>query len=131
MSEITFKHHVTAAVTGAALAVMIFATPVAHAEPAPIDDASGPRTVGAEPKDASGTPGPSFDEPVPIPGVGDQPTKPSNNATAEENAAYKKARAAYEAQVAARDRAVALEHARQAAKAYRECIARNNTNEVC
>lgn len=32
MPEITFKHHIAAAITSAALAAMIFATPVAHAD---------------------------------------------------------------------------------------------------
>ncbi|GKU42225.1 hypothetical protein [Mycobacterium montefiorense] len=103
----------------------------AWAEPAPIDDGSGPRTVGAEIEDGSGTPGPSFDEPVSIPSVGDAPTKPGPGATPDEVKAYEKALAAHEAQVQARDRAVALERARQIAKEYRECIARANPDEVC
>ena len=103
----------------------------AWAEPASIDDGSGPREVGAQIEDGSGTPGPSFDEPVSIPSVGDAPTKPGPGATPDEVKAYEKALAAHEAQVQARDRAVALERARQIAKEYRECIARAHENEVC
>ena len=61
MPEITFKHHIAAAVTGGALAAMIFATPVAHAGatpdvfgPAPAESVDGPRDVGAPTDDASG-----------------------------------------------------------------------------
>lgn len=103
----------------------------AWAEPAPIDDGSGPRSVGAQIDDGSGTPGPSFDTPVSIPSVGEKPAKPDDDATEEEVEAYEKALAAYEAQVQARDRATALERARQIAKEYRECIARANPDEVC
>lgn len=127
----TIKQHAAMMAAGAALAAMIFATPVAHAEPAPIDDASGPPTAGASIEDGSGTPGPSFDTPVSIPGVGEKPTKPDDDATEEEVEAYERALAAYEAQVQARDRATALERARQIAKEYRECIARANPDEVC
>lgn len=103
----------------------------AWAEPAPIDDGSGPRSVGAQIEDGSGTPGPSFDEPVSIPSVGDAPTKPGPGATPAEIKAYEKALAAHEAQVQARDRAVALEHARQEAQRQQECAARGITDEPC
>lgn len=129
----TIKQHAAMMAAGAALAAMIFATPVANANaaPAPIDDGSGPRSVGAQIDDGSGTPGPSFDTPVSIPSVGEKPAKPDDDATEEEVEAYEKALAAYEAQVQARDRATALERARQIAKEYRECIARANPDEVC
>lgn len=125
------------AATGAVLAALIFGTPTAHAEPggtgggAQIETGSGPRTAGAELDDASGTPGPSFDTPVSIPSVGDKPEKPGKDATDEELEAYEKAVASYEQRVFARSQAEALEHARQEAQRYRDCLARGNENEVC
>lgn len=101
----------------------------AWAEPAPIDDGSGPRSVGAEVEDGSGTPGPSFDTPVSIPSVGEAPTKPGPDATPDEIEAYEKAVAAHEAQVFARTQTESLERARQIAKAYRDCI--NAGRELC
>lgn len=105
----------------------------AHAEPAPIDDGSGPRDVGASIDDGSGTPGPSYDEPVTIPSVGPAPEKPGPGATQDEWDDYNAAVAEHDRQVNARAQAQALEAARIAAKAYAECLARNHDNdtEVC
>ncbi|CAM3739125.1 hypothetical protein ACXYTP_19155 [Tsukamurella ocularis] len=115
----------------AAAGVMVAASCAvpAWAEPAPIDDGSGPRSVGAEIEDGSGTPGPSFDTPVSIPSVGEKPSKPGPGATPAEVEAYAKALAAHEAQVSARTQAESLERARQIAKAYRDCI--NAGRELC
>lgn len=121
----------------ALLAGLIFGTPVAQATPdtgsggAAIDSGSGPRTAGAEHEDGSGAPGPSFDTPVSIPSVGSAPEKPGKDATEEELKAYEKALAEHERQVNARSQAEALEWARIQAKEYRECLARDNENEVC
>lgn len=65
---LTFLGTLTA---GAMIAASTIAT--AHAEPAPIDDGSGPISNGAPIEDGSGTPGPSYDEPVSIPSVGPAP----------------------------------------------------------
>lgn len=128
----TFKQHAAMMAAGAALAAMIFATPVAHAEPAPIDDASGPPTAGAPVEDGSGTPGPSFDEPVSIPSVGATPTKPGPNATPAQVKAYEAAVKEHDRQVTARMIAQAAEQARQEAKRYRDCINNNPSNtKVC
>lgn len=50
MPEITFKHHIAAALTGAALAAMIFATPVAHADEPTTEptSTSGPTATATE-----------------------------------------------------------------------------------
>lgn len=119
----------TAFVTAIAIAASC-GTP-ALAEPAPIDDGSGPRTVGEPAEDGSGTPGPSFDEPIDIPSVGSAPTHPGDDATDEELEAYDAAMRDHRQQMQARANAQGLEAARRAAKAYRECVARANENEVC
>lgn len=50
----------------------ILAAPAAaYAEPASIDDGSGPREVGAQIEDGSGTPGPNYSVPNPKPSRGD------------------------------------------------------------
>lgn len=125
---LTFLGTLTA---GAMIAASTIAT--AHAEPAPIDDGSSPRDVGAPIEDGSGTPGPSFDEPVSIPTVGPAPVHPGPNATDDELDQYNAALAEHNRQANARDRAEAQEYARLAAKAYRDCLARNHDNdtEVC
>ncbi|KXP08065.1 hypothetical protein AXK57_16410 [Tsukamurella pulmonis] len=123
------RRYLTAAILAAG--IMSAVNGIAAAEPASIDDGSGPREVGAKIDDGSGTPGPSYDTPVSIPSVGEKPEKPGEDATPAEIRAYEKALAAHEAQVQARDRAVGLERARQEAKRYRECIARGNDAEIC
>lgn len=109
---LTFLGTLTA---GAMIAASTITT--AHAEPAPIDDGSGPISNGAPIDDGSGTPGPSFDEPVSIPDVtADKTTDPDE----------------YQRQVNARAQAQALEAARIAAKAYRDCInAGGDQDRVC
>lgn len=124
---LTFLGTLTA---GAMIAASTIAT--AHAEPAPIDDGSSPRDVGAEIDDGSGAPGPSFDEPVSIPSVGPAPVHPGPGATPQEIADYKAAVAEHDRQVNARTQAQSLEAARIAAKAYRDCInAGGDQDRVC
>lgn len=112
------------------VAVAVGVPGVAWAEPAPIDDGSGPRDVGARIDDGSGVPGPSFDTPVSIPSVGEKPVSPGEDATEEEKEEYARALASYEAEVAARDRAVASERARQIARAQKECT-RTDHEQAC
>ncbi|MGZ9830190.1 hypothetical protein ACXYTP_25080 [Tsukamurella ocularis] len=62
MPEITFKHHVAAALTGAALAAMIFATPVAHADEPTTDPTSTSEPTATETATATETPEPTETE---------------------------------------------------------------------
>ncbi|MGC5027449.1 hypothetical protein ACLQ3K_22095 [Tsukamurella sp. DT100] len=127
-------HRTLAALTLAALLTTpaaAWADPAGAGGGASIDSGSGPRTAGAEHEDGNGVPGPSFDTPVSIPSVGSAPEKPGKDATEEELKAYEKALAEHERQVNARSQAEALEWARIQAKEYRECLARDNENEVC
>ena len=117
--------------TLAALAVAAMLAAPAHAEPAPIDDASGAIDNGAHIEDGSGTVGANFDEPVQIPSVGAAPVHPGPGATQDELDDYKAAVREHDAQVQAQQNARGQEHARLAAKAYRDCLARANENEVC
>lgn len=127
--SITIKQCIAAAAAGFAIVAGIGAP--AWAEPANIDDASGPRDAGAEVKDGSGTVGADFDTPTEIPSVGPAPKKPKADATEKEVAEYKTAVAEHERQIQARMQAKGTEHARLAAKAYRECIAHADENETC
>lgn len=103
-----------------------YASP-AQAEPAVIDDGSGPRTAGAEIKEP-GTGGPDHETPIDIPSVTTVVPKhpgkpPADDAPEKEIKEYKKelkahlaAKAEREAQERAKERAEGLERARQIAK---------------
>ncbi|WP_019204602.1 hypothetical protein [Tsukamurella sp. 1534] len=130
MPKIT--HHIAAAAAGFAIVFAFGATPAATAEPASIEDASGTGPSGAaQHEDGSGTPGPSFDDPIDIPSVGDAPEKPGPGATPEELEAYQEAVKAHEAAKLSKMIAEGAERARKIAKVQKECTERGDVGDAC
>lgn len=131
MPKTSLKDCVTAAgITFVSIVMIFYAAPVpsAGADPgtgggASIEDGSGPRSVGAEVQDGSGTPGPDFSTPIDIPSVGPAPEKPDEDAPQEEWDRYTEAKQRHDMEVRVREGRIALEEARLKAKAYRDCVA--------
>jgi hypothetical protein len=104
---------------GAMIAASTIAT--THAEPAPIDDGSGPREVGAQIDDGSGAPGPDHRTPIDIPSVGPAPVKPDASAPQSEWDKYAQDKRQHDTDVQARENAIALERARVQAERQKDC----------
>lgn len=94
---------------------------IAAAEPAPIDDGSGPIGNGTQIDDGSGAPSPDHRTPIEITTVGPAPEKPAKDAPKKEWDAYREAKQRHDTEVRVRENRIALEEARKQAERQRDC----------